>query len=75
MNILDIYVPMLKIAWTKRKLNRIFLTEFPGKSKAKEDVDLHYFIESQTILQTESNVLVVKYSEILLQFGYIVLFS
>ncbi len=75
MNLLDIYVPMLKIYWAKRKLNKVFITDFPGKSKTKEDIDLHYFVESQTILQTESNVLVVKYSEILIQLGYIVLFS
>jgi len=32
-------------------------------------------IEEQLVLQTESNVLVMKYSEIIIQLGYIVLFA
>jgi hypothetical protein len=50
MNLIDIYLPMIIVSYRKKKLDKIFATEFPGKSKVKEDLDIHYFVESQCIL-------------------------
>lgn len=50
MNLIDIYMPMIRVWYRRKKLDKAFATEFPGKSKTQEDRDLHYFVESQTIL-------------------------
>ena len=75
LNFVEIVGPQIKVGLRRRKLERRFQTDFPGKSKDPEDLKLHLFVESQCILEKESNVLVMKYSEIIIQLGYVVLFA
>jgi hypothetical protein len=37
MNCIDIVMPWIKVNMKKRKLNKIFATEFSGKAKTAED--------------------------------------
>lgn len=75
MNFVEIVGPQLQVNYKRRKLERIFQTEFPGKPKNPEDLKLQLFVEKQCILQKESTILVMKYSEIIIQLGYVVLFA
>lgn len=40
MNILDVVVPMFTVKYKMKKLDAIYKTEFPGKSKNPEDLKI-----------------------------------
>lgn len=46
MNLVDIVGPQLKINYKKKKLERIFRTDFHGKAKTLEDQKLQLFVEN-----------------------------
>ena len=65
---------MVKIYFRQKKLNRKW-DVIEKEKNCKREHELRFFVESQTILETESTVLVKKYAEIFIQFGYITMFA
>ena len=64
MSLLDMILPKLGVWWRKRKLRLKYEAGFPGIAEDPKDRKLQQFIESQLVLEKESNVLVMSYSEI-----------
>eukprot|EP00347_Sterkiella_histriomuscorum_P001432 403372059 len=73
--LINITGPKIQVWWRLRKLNKALASDFKGKQEKLEDQKVQEFVERQLQLQPQSNVLVAKYSEIIIQFGYIVLFA
>ncbi len=48
---------------------------FPGRAEDEKDRKLQLFIESQFVLEKDTNVLVMSYSDIFIQVGYVMLFA
>jgi hypothetical protein len=64
MGLLDMILPKLGVWWRKRKLRLKYEAGFPGRAEDSKDRKLQQFIESQLVLEKESNVLVMSYSDI-----------
>ena len=64
MGLLDMILPKLGVWWRKRKLRLKYEAGFPGRAEDPKDQKLQSFIESQLVLEKESNVLVMSYSDI-----------
>lgn len=75
LNLFEVIFPMLKTKYNRYKLNKKFREGFVGMPTNEEDLKIQLFAENQLILGMESNVLVMKYSELVIQFGYVVLFA
>jgi hypothetical protein len=64
MGLLDMILPKLGVWWRKRKLRLKYEAGFPGRAEDPKDRKLQQFIESHLVLEKESNVLVMSYSDI-----------
>ena len=72
MNLVEVFIPIFSHAYKRSKLNALLKGQ---NYSSEEDRKAHEFAEDQLILAKESNILVYKYLEIVIQFGYIVLFA
>ncbi len=63
---LNVFIKWARVRIRQRNLNKIF---------EDRDKDIQYQVESQLILDKNSGVILLKYSEIMIQLGYIVMFA
>jgi hypothetical protein len=72
---LDNILPKIKVSikswWMTRRFNAIT----KDSKMSQDDKDVHYFVEKQLCLEEKPNVLVMNYSDIFVQMGYIMLFA
>lgn len=75
MGLIEMILPKIGLWWRKRKLRLKYEAGFPGRAEDPKDLKLQLYIENQLILEKDSNVLVMSYSDIFIQLGYVMLFA
>jgi hypothetical protein len=75
MGLVDMILPIISVWWKKRSLRNKYMKGFPGRAEDEKDRKLQLFIESQFVLEKDTNVLVMSYSDIFIQVGYVMLFA
>mmetsp|Transcript_34093 Transcript_34093/g.25162 ORF Transcript_34093/g.25162 Transcript_34093/m.25162 type:complete len:473 (-) Transcript_34093:341-1759(-) len=74
-NALEVFLPWLKNKFFMKRLNEKLAKGEIEMSADPKERDEQLFIEKQIINEKGSNVLIDRYNEIVLQFGYIVIFA